>query len=631
MVSHQDLAGLNRNSAKIASFLVRVKNAEKIVYTEVSKKTRIPVTAYKFEAHLVGEHPESYCIGCIKGTQAVMDAAFELYVNDSVWILSKVAFDTAKQGAYVSTPIACRVDLEKSTLERSETDAARTAKIVVPPRTVAETSCIKTSRATDLMAMIKEITPMRTTTSGKKVADVTLIDESKASDGKLATVMVGVWGEAKVNQLRKGQTMVFFNLSVSVDGNQIQINHWEANIVQPAPDCSKAQALRAKENELTDTSETNMLTMTWTPTNTRDVSGLQPLSCAAFLDFTAEEPKAKMPEAMQVLWLHLEEPEPSDSVMENTGQRLWYRTILRDVSGAATVGVPEKQALKLASVDTVANFLQKHEDGALSMPLLCNARVSRTTQTGTQGASQPTASEGTQGASQPTAGEAKVFVNHTVEEIEAVSWDPTCAPNASYNDVIHILNNCPSHDEGLLFAFLADIKPDPYCGFKVLFGDKEANRAKYVVALIGSPNKSQTVATGSGWKVTTAGITDIANTVEAENQSYQVTGYCSQLDIMNFKLDPPRGKACRVAVVLLTGADAQGGFDVHKLELVEPESVKNAIACFRKLRFLTKKIAPESTAKRTRAMENMFLSSPKDTKRCKTLHAVPSDVSLKEE
>ena len=44
-----------------------------------------------------------------------------------------------------------------------------------------------------------------------------------------------------------------------------------------------------------------------------------------------------------------------------------------------------------------------------------------------------------------------------------------------------------------------------------MFGDKEANRAKYVATLIGSPNKSQTLATGTGWKVTTDGITDIAH------------------------------------------------------------------------------------------------------------------------
>lgn len=355
----------------------------------------------------------------------------------------------------------------KSTLVRSEENARRMPNCVVPPRTLAETSCIKTTQATDLIAMIKDISPMRTTSTKKKVADVTLSDESEASDGKLATVMVSTWAEDKVKGPQKGQVMVFLNLSVGVEGSKMQTNHWSDSVVKPAPDCSKTQSLQTKQSELTTPSEANLITTSCTPLAARDVSGLQPLSCAAFLDFTSGEPKARMPEAMQLLWIHLEEPEPSDNVMESSGQRLWYPTKLRDVSGATTVSLPEKQALKLASADTVANFMEKHASGALNMPLLCNARISRTTQTLPQSKSQPSSDE------------AKVFINHSVEEVDPVSWDTGCVPNASYNDVIHILNNCPSHDEGLVFAFLAcHIKPDPFYGFKVMFGEKETNRAK---------------------------------------------------------------------------------------------------------------------------------------------------------
>ena len=75
MVSHQDLGALNKTSAKIASFLVRVKNAEEIVYTYVSKQGGRKVTGYKFESHLVDDSSESYCVGCIKGTEEATDAA----------------------------------------------------------------------------------------------------------------------------------------------------------------------------------------------------------------------------------------------------------------------------------------------------------------------------------------------------------------------------------------------------------------------------------------------------------------------------------------------------------------------------------------------------------------------------
>ena len=67
-------------------------------------------------------------------------------------------------------------------------------------------------------------------------------------------------------------------------------------------------------------------------------------------------------------------------------------------------------------------------------------------------------------------------------------------------------------------------------------------------------------------------------------------------DILNFKLDPPRGKSSRVAVVLISKADAEG-FQVHKLEHIEPTDSDNAVACFRKLRHLCQKIHPRASEK----------------------------------
>ena len=93
------------------------------------------------------------------------------------------------------------------------------------------------------------------------------------------------------------------------------------------------------------------------------------------------------------------------------------------------------------------------------MPLLCHARVSRIVRT-------------KDGASQPVS-----YVNHTLESLELVSWAALSAPNAAYTDVLAILNNCPEHDERILFAFLADIQPDPYYGFRVVYDGQEARKA----------------------------------------------------------------------------------------------------------------------------------------------------------
>ena len=67
----------------------------------------------------------------------------------------------------------------------------------MPPRTVAETSCIKSTRATDILAIVKTVGVPRINRNDKTITDVTLIDDSTASNGKLATVVISVWGKEK--------------------------------------------------------------------------------------------------------------------------------------------------------------------------------------------------------------------------------------------------------------------------------------------------------------------------------------------------------------------------------------------------------------------------------------------------
>ena len=97
--------------------------------------------------------------------------------------------------------------------------------------------------------------------------------------------------------------------------------------------------------------------------------------------------------------------------------------------------------------------------------------------------------------------------------------------------------------------------------------------------------------------------------------------------LLDFKLDPPRGRHHRVALVLISKKD-KDGFHVEKLEHVEPTDESKAITCFRKLRTLSLGVRPDPTEKRSRALADSFKGSPNDMKRCKSLHALPSDESL---
>ena len=98
-----------------------------------------------------------------------------------------------------------------------------------------------------------------------------------------------------------------------------------------------------------------------------------------------------------------------------------------------------------------------------------------------------------------------------------------------------------------------------------------------------------------------------------------------------FRLDPPRGKNFRVAVVIFTKADEKEGLHIHKLEYIEPEQVKEAVLCMQRLRRLSKGVHTVSTEKRSHSATLVNEAMPPcTTKKARTLHAVPTEASLPE-
>ena len=118
-----------------------------------------------------------------------------------------------------------------------------------------------------------------------------------------------------------GQPMAFFNLSVVCGGrgSSPKINHYTNEIIKPAPECEKTTSLRDKQQELATATNTASLTAVWTPNTTRDVTGPRPISCAAFLDHSSDTPQAQLPEVVQLMWVHIEEPDPDEQVLDPSG------------------------------------------------------------------------------------------------------------------------------------------------------------------------------------------------------------------------------------------------------------------------------------------------------------------------
>ena len=116
-----DLNLLNKSSARLATFVVRIFKGRCVAYTYNQKGTGTSVTAHKFEAWLVGIKCENYCVGFVRGPAATCEAAAKKFTDGSCWLLSKVSLDTHTAFAYISTPVAVRVDLGKSTVENAGT------------------------------------------------------------------------------------------------------------------------------------------------------------------------------------------------------------------------------------------------------------------------------------------------------------------------------------------------------------------------------------------------------------------------------------------------------------------------------------------------------------------------------
>jgi len=195
-----DLNLLNKSSARLATFVVRIFKGRCAAYTYNQKGTGTSVTAHKFEAWLVGLKCENYCVGFVRGPAATCEAAAKKFTDGSCWLLSKVSLDTHTTSAFIYTPVAVRVDLRKSTAENAGTlsGVPQPAVHPVPPRTVADAGRINTNKCTDLLALVKSVSRERTSKTSVPIADVVLVDDSKVDGDAFAAITVGVFGGAKI-------------------------------------------------------------------------------------------------------------------------------------------------------------------------------------------------------------------------------------------------------------------------------------------------------------------------------------------------------------------------------------------------------------------------------------------------
>jgi len=632
MASATPLSALNRSSANIAQFLIVVYQPKRTTYQYMQMRGNREVTAHKLQCLLLGpsetDGTTAYAAAIVKGTKEFVGGAMEKYTHNSRWVLSKVVFDGVGDAKYVSAPLKFRVDLSKSLVQALDSNnmAVRLAKYPVPPRTVSETAGISDTRSTDLLAIVKSQSTPRPTKSDV-VADVELVDGSTMPNGKVASVTVSVFGQDKLDFISASRgPIVFFNLWVKCQGPAKELIHWPGEQVLAAPECEKSTALLATYDTLRAETNTHAITTPWEASQKRDVSGTQPLSCCAFLDFTSESPEANMPEIVQINWAHVEEPQRDQQVIEKSGARVWFIGEMRDSSGSARVGISERIALQLSSCADKSEFEANHRESRVRFPLFCNVRLSRRVKQATDA----------QAASQGSTGESAAFVNHVIEDLEPVDWSPASAPNASYTSIIAILNQCPVHEEGIVYASLREAQASAHYNFEVRFHglDVAPTRARKIATLVGVKDRSHQESIGSGYRVLTPQVIDVigdAVQLPASEVAFSLVGYCQIDEILDFKLGPSRGQTVAYAVVLIsevTEVDGVRCMVLDKVETIDAAHRRDATESFMRLRRLSMGLRPMEDMKRSRSLTHLLGDSPSETKRCKTLGRVPTDADL---
>ena len=637
-----DLSTMNKQTVRFTTWLGRVTYSRTYSYAYDSKKSGQRITSHKLECRVVGKSEKDYVLAILKGTSSEVESAKKKYINGSVWELSNVKFEENTTPAHISTPLQFSVDLKRSTISPNKnTDLEKDlVQSPVPPRTVAETSQVTTTRYQDLLALVTKVDPLRQTKRGE-VLDVTVMDGSADKHGSYAQVKIAVWGKEKQSLvlLNLGKPLVFLSLACKVETGNKQYTSWEDNLLCEAPACDKSIKLNEDAERLRGAKNVAMLT-SFTAKTSVDVSGPQALAASAFLAYTARNPSAKLPNVQQLMVVMIEEP--TGPVTADGTDRIWFVTKLREFSGAIDVSVSERVALKLTGLDRAA-FGEAHANGSLQFPLLCNTRVSRSSSTiesGQIGASQSNSPRPT-GASQPViAMNAEIFVNHILQEAEPLDWNNTVAPNAAYENVLSMLNALPRNEEGLLFGFLADIEPDPYAGFRLAFPNGNTSKGAAVAVLVASHKKNnKPEALGEGFKLCAPEVSDVANPGGAPEAKHALTGFATLNDMGKFELTPPRGQQQRFAIALITSCEQTKNdnaaqpviksFGMDKMQLLEPAEGAKAIPVFQRLRRLTMRLNPTNQDEPKPTLD-VAEDHSHPLKKARVLNAMPTDESLNE-
>ena len=545
--TYESIMNMNETNAKHAKWCVRVLKPQLQPYTFQARGQT--VNAKQFTCVLVGDKPSEYMVGCVPfdfKAQDEPDKAFRRFTENTVWKVSKPAFDVRSKAEFNGSPMKLTLLLRPPTLLTAaavtDTEAyAYPVRHVIPPVTLA---CIvglkgtapgnapKKSRAVDVVAKVLEISEPRDRVCNgmqTKVRDVMLGDDSQTGGGHNTKCTLSAWGEAGAlfADIAPGQGVTLLGCSASLDDRgeiRISFNPRNARLLLSGP---RVEQLTAWD---CDAEACEAVTIPW------QSRGIGPIKVEGPAVFTCAVAMAQLQKGLANPSEHLHgavfqvnrglisAPSTSAEVHTQNGKSLFVQAVFRDWSDRVDVYVVESAVPSIYGLETNEEVEERAAAGTLEV---VRHRVN------------------VRGVVRVEEGKVKYFVAETCE------WD-NCA--CISRTAARLALGFNSIQENVVVASpLAAITRCPMLGLAIKYGDGCLIGAHRVIMLVEGtqPSRAQPLAGGGDPGSFLVESKQVKCMLGTEEAFADIRGYCDFDSMLQYRLDKEK------AVVMISHIDRQ--------------------------------------------------------------------------
>ena len=546
--------------------------------------------------------------------------------------MSKVSMNTKSRQEYLHTSLKQVVLLNKCHMDpllQKGTDCVQPQ----PSMTLKDVQKLTQSCRFDVTALVLSISSPRMVSSLRKVVVVSLMDDS-GPDCKAQIVPLSFFYNDPPEQRERATVDTLLGCQgngpfsfFALQGKQKE----DGYVIESSKEFfllkavgARAEALAARQDELQKKAhddDAHILEIAalrvgrnWKEEQGKEtfakmLTGLNTLKNLQALD----EQSATL---WQVNWADVSWP-VEDRITTKNGDRLFFRTAIRDITGSMTdAWMTEESALALSQLDDKDAFIQSHRDGKKLFPVAASVKVVRQLQKTDEDGSQVT-SQGSDG-SHLGAQDGHRF-NFTIVHAADQALDE--APTQATLSLLPLLDDLKTDTSCMLPAPLRMVETSPHYTFQVVHSECNAMPCQKTISLIRCSKNSKVEPLGDGFKLTTTGVADLlaADTSEHNSKRYTVSAVCTMDNLPIYRLDPPRGGEQHA---LLTISDMIGEtFVLDQVQLLKPEEAIQAAASLRRLLNVAIELH-KPLRKRGGAWTEDF--SPAMAKKCRVLGRSPT-------